>query len=155
MKHSGYTRRSSLIFFLSIVVFGVSLIAGVSSAQARYAAIVMDADNGRVLYAVNPDTRNYPASLTKMMTLYMLFEALERGRLTLSRKLSVSRRAAGISPTKLGLKKGETIAVEVSALKGEGIDDLLENLIVVAEIGELKADPDRDAAPQHRRRECR
>jgi len=116
MKHSGYTRRSSLIFFLSIVVFGVSLIAGVSSAQARYAAIVMDADNGRVLYAVNPDTRNYPASLTKMMTLYMLFEALERGRLTLSRKLSVSRRAAGISPTKLGLKKGETIAVEALIL---------------------------------------
>ena len=46
-------------------------------AFARYAAIVLDADTGRVLHAANPDTRNYPASLTKMMTLYLVFDALE------------------------------------------------------------------------------
>ncbi len=95
---------------------GIALIAGTPSAQARYAAIVLDADNGRVLYAANPDTRNHPASLTKMMTLYMVFEALESGRLTLQKKLVVSRRASGVSPSKLGLKKGEVITVEAVIL---------------------------------------
>ncbi len=132
MKKLNYTLKSGLLFFLFIILSGISLIAGASSAQARYAAIVMDADNGRVLYAANPDTRNYPASLTKMMTLYMLFEALERGRLTLSQRLAVSRRAAGISPAKLGLKKGETIAVEalILALVTKSANDAA---VVVAE----------------------
>lgn len=104
--------------FFRSTVFGLAIAAlalfwlQASPAQARYAAIVIDADNGRVLHAVNPDTQKYPASLTKMMTLYLVFEALESGRLKLDTPLSVSRRAEGMSPSKLDLKSGDTISVE-------------------------------------------
>jgi D-alanyl-D-alanine carboxypeptidase len=84
---------------------------GAAPADARYASIVVEADSGRVLHAVNADTRNFPASLTKMMTLYLAFEALDSGRLKMSQKLRVSRVAAGRSPSKLGLRRGQTIAV--------------------------------------------
>ncbi len=80
-------------------------------AAARYASIVIEAGSGKVLHAVNADTRNFPASLTKMMTLYLTFEALDAGRLELGRKLRVSRVAAGRSPSKLGLRRGQTISV--------------------------------------------
>ncbi len=80
-------------------------------ALARYASIVVDADTGRVLHAENADTRNYPASLTKMMTLYLVFEALDDHRLSLRQRLPVSRRAAGQAPSRLGLDSGETIRV--------------------------------------------
>jgi D-alanyl-D-alanine carboxypeptidase len=78
---------------------------------ARYAALVMDSRTGEVLYSRNADTKLYPASLTKIMTLYMAFDALNRGQLRLNQKLSVSARAAGQAPTKLGLKRGGTITV--------------------------------------------
>jgi len=81
-------------------------------AQAKYAAFVMDADTGKVLYNTNADTRNYPASLTKMMTLFMLFEALENKKVTLDTKMRVSRRATWQPPSRLGLKRGSTIRVE-------------------------------------------
>ncbi len=80
-------------------------------ALARYASIVVDANTGQVLHAENADTRNYPASLTKMMTLYLAFEALDDHRLTLRQRLRVSRRAAGQAPSKLGLEAGGTIRV--------------------------------------------
>ncbi|MFQ5954924.1 MAG: serine hydrolase [Kiloniellales bacterium] len=86
------------------------------AAFARYASIVIDADTGRVLHAENADTRNYPASLTKLMTLYLAFEALDDGRLALGQRLQVSRRAAGQAPSKLGLKPGETITVRDAIL---------------------------------------
>ncbi len=91
-------------------------LAQIPQAQARYAALVMEADSGRVLYEVNADTRNYPASLTKMMTLYLLFEALEEGRLKANQPLAVSRRAAGMPASKLGLKRGQSIRVEDAIL---------------------------------------
>lgn len=97
---------------LGILVLAVSLFVTANAAEARYASIVIDADTGQVLHAANQDTRNYPASLTKMMTLYMAFEALETGKLTLNKKLKVSRRAAGMPPSKLGLKRGQTIRAE-------------------------------------------
>lgn len=81
-------------------------------AFAKYASIVIDARTGQVLHQVNADTRNYPASLTKMMTLYMTFEALSEGRLKLDQMLPVSRTAAGRSATKLGLRRGEKIKVQ-------------------------------------------
>ena len=84
---------------------------GANPAEARYASIVIDAGSGKVLHAVNADTRNFPASLTKMMTLYLAFEALDSGRLDLAQKLRVSRIAAGRSPSKLGLRRGQTITV--------------------------------------------
>lgn len=83
-----------------------------SSAQAKYASFVMDADTGRVLHSVNADTRNYPASLTKMMTLFMLFEALEAKKVTMDTKMRVSRRATWQPPSRLGVKAGSSIRVE-------------------------------------------
>ncbi|MEM7224023.1 MAG: D-alanyl-D-alanine carboxypeptidase [Pseudomonadota bacterium] len=87
-----------------------------SLAQAKYASIVVDFRTGQVLHQVNADTRNYPASLTKMMTLYMTFEALQTGKLSLKQKLIVSRRAAGMPASKLGLRRGSTITVEQAIL---------------------------------------
>lgn len=80
-------------------------------AAARYASIVIDATTGRVLHSVNPDSRKHPASLTKMMTLYLLFEALRNGKLTPDQMLRVSYIASRRTPSKLGLKKGERISV--------------------------------------------
>lgn len=97
-----------------LVIFALCCLIGLlgsTSADARYASIVVDAGTGKVLHAVNADTRNFPASLTKMMTLYLAFEALDSGRLDLAQKLRVSRTAAGRSPSKLGLKRGQTITV--------------------------------------------
>jgi D-alanyl-D-alanine carboxypeptidase len=86
-------------------------VTAATQAEARYASIVVEAESGRVLHAVNADTLNFPASLTKMMTLYLAFEALDGGKLDLGRKLRVSRVAAGRSPSKLGLRRGQTITV--------------------------------------------
>src|SRR5262245_14838783 len=76
-----------------------------------YAAIVVDANTGSVLHAASADATRHPASLTKIMTLYMLFERLEAGRLALDSQLRVSEYAADQSPTKLGLREGSTISV--------------------------------------------
>jgi D-alanyl-D-alanine carboxypeptidase len=83
----------------------------------KYSAIVVDTATGKVLYQYAPDTQRYPASLTKMMTLYVMFEELERGRFKLTTPLRVSALAQRQSPTKLGLRAGETITVE-DAIKG-------------------------------------
>jgi len=66
----------------------------------------MDARTGEVLHARNADTRLHPASLTKMMTLYVVFEAIRRGELSLDTKVKISRKAAAEQPSKLGLKAG-------------------------------------------------
>ncbi len=76
------------------------------------ASIVLDADTGRVLSEENPDAQTYPASLTKMMTLYLTFEALNTGRLRLDQLLPVSVNAASKQPTKLGLRVGDSVDVQ-------------------------------------------
>jgi D-alanyl-D-alanine carboxypeptidase len=73
--------------------------------------IVVDAENGKALAERNADTQNYPASLTKMMTLYLLFEAVEQGKVKLDQQFTVSHWAAAQAPSKLGLIDGQTIAV--------------------------------------------
>ncbi len=88
-----------------------TMLFATADVQARYATIVIDFETGEVIKEVNADTRNYPASLVKMMTLYMAFEALHLGNLTLDQELPVSRRATGMPPSRLGLKKGGTIKV--------------------------------------------
>lgn len=80
-----------------------------------YAAVVLDVRTGRVLHETGGRSLRYPASLTKMMTLYLLFEALEAGRLSPSTPLTVSANAASRPPTKLGLKPGSTITVDMAA----------------------------------------
>ena len=80
-----------------------------SETSGRYAAFVVDAKTGRVLYAKNADAPRHPASLTKMMTLYVLFEELEKGRFSLSSRFRVSQHASSQNPTKLGLRPGDEI----------------------------------------------
>ena len=99
---------------------------------APYADIVVDANSGAVLHATNPDARRHPASLTKIMTLYLLFEQLEAGKLKLDSPLKVSAEAAGQTPTKLGLKPGSTLAVE-DAIKGMVTRSANDAAVVVAE----------------------
>ena len=80
-------------------------------AAAKYSSIVIEEKSGAVLHAVNPDTRHYPASLTKMMTLYLVFEALDAKRFTLDSRITVSRRAARQPASKLDLKPRERISI--------------------------------------------
>ncbi len=77
-----------------------------------FAAIVVDANSGRTLYGVNENELRHPASITKVMTLYLLFEQLDKGALTLQSQIPVSEHAAAQEPSKLGLEPGQTISVE-------------------------------------------
>ncbi|MBI1201373.1 MAG: peptidase M15 [Rhodopseudomonas sp.] len=79
-----------------------------------YASIVVDSNTGAVMQATNADSPRHPASLTKMMTLYLLFERLEAGKIKLNSELPVSAHAAAQAPSKLGLKPGDTIKVETA-----------------------------------------
>ncbi len=84
-----------------------------TNAEARvYADIIVDAVTGEVLRSRSPDAQAYPASLTKMMTLYLLFEAVQNGKLRLDSKMTASARAAGMPATNLSLRPGQTITVE-------------------------------------------
>jgi D-alanyl-D-alanine carboxypeptidase len=87
-----------------------------AEAKPASAAIIVDADSGAVLYASRSKTRTYPASLTKMMTLYLLFEAIDAKRMELDDLLPVSAHAAKQPATDLGLAKGQQIAVEKAIL---------------------------------------
>jgi D-alanyl-D-alanine carboxypeptidase len=99
-----------------IVAIAVLLAAGVgaSAASSKYAAIVVDANTGKTLFSANADVPRSPASLTKMMTLYLVFEALNSGKLKLSSRVPFSAQAAAEPPTKLGVKAGNSIAVETA-----------------------------------------
>ncbi|MDQ0504792.1 D-alanyl-D-alanine carboxypeptidase [Xanthobacter agilis] len=95
-------------------------------------AIVVDANTGRVLYEDDADALRHPASVTKVMTLYLLFEQIEAGRLKLSSDLPVSAKAAAQSPTKLGLRPGSTLEVE-DAIKGIVTRSANDAAVVIAE----------------------
>src|SRR5205085_2740724 len=97
-----------------------------------YSAIVVDANSGTVMHSSNADALRHPASLTKIMTLYLLFERLEAGKLKLESPLKVSENAAEQDPTKLGLKEGTTISVE-DAIKGIITRSANDAAVVVAE----------------------
>ena len=97
-----------------------------------YAAIVVDDKSGFVLHEVSADEPRHPASLTKVMTLYLMFEQLEDGKLNLDTPLPISSRAAMQNPTKLGLKANQTIKVE-DAIKGLVTKSANDAAVVVAE----------------------
>jgi D-alanyl-D-alanine carboxypeptidase len=103
-----------------------------SSYNPPYASIVVDANSGKVMAAENADSRRHPASLTKIMTLYLLFEQLEAGKIKLSTELPVSAHAAAQAPSKLGLKPGQTIDVgtAISAIVTKSANDVA---VIVAE----------------------
>ena len=109
------SRVSLTRLVLSAFVALISLFSA-SPADARYTSIIIDATSGTVIHNDNADVRNYPASLTKMMTLYLTFEALNSKRLTLDQEVSVSQRAENQAPSKLGLHAGDTIRVESAIL---------------------------------------
>lgn len=82
----------------------------------RYAGIVVDAESGQILYSENADSVRHPASLAKLMTLYLLFEAIDAGRFSMDSELAVSQQAARQPASKLGLKAGGTISVRDAIL---------------------------------------
>lgn len=120
--------------FLALVTALLSMVAttGTASANSKYAALVIHADTGDILFDRYSTQKRYPASLTKMMTLYLLFEQLEEGKVTLETKLTVSRNAASMPASKLGIDAGETITVEdaIHALVIKSANDIA---VVVAE----------------------
>ncbi|WP_170414699.1 D-alanyl-D-alanine carboxypeptidase family protein [Ruegeria atlantica] len=94
-----------LIAFLWLLSF-----APLQGFAAPYAAMVIDARTGEVLHSRNADTRLHPASLTKMMTLYIAFEAVRNGEITLDTPVRITKKASSEPPSKLGLRTGQTIA---------------------------------------------
>ena len=94
-----------------VIVTLVCGLAPVLALAAPFAAYVMDARTGQVLYSKNADTRLHPASLTKMVTLYIVFDAIERGEVSLDTIVTVSKNAASKPPSRLGLKAGQKIAL--------------------------------------------
>lgn len=85
------------------------VVTPLKTVAAPYAAFVIDARSGKVLHSRNADTRLHPASLTKMMTLYIAFEAINRGEISLDTKVKISKHAASQPPSRLGLKPGQRI----------------------------------------------
>ena len=106
--------------------------ARVEDYSPPFASIVVDGNSGSVLQAASPDALRHPASLTKVMTLYLLFERLEAGRLKLDSALKISEHASDQAPTKLGLKPGQTISVE-DAIKGIVTKSANDAAVAVAE----------------------
>lgn len=94
----------------------ISATASPASADPKYAGIVVDARSGKVLYSEDADSLRYPASLTKMMTLYLTFEALEAKRISLTTSVPVSKNAAAEPPSKLGVRAGGSVTVEQAIL---------------------------------------
>jgi D-alanyl-D-alanine carboxypeptidase len=94
--------------------------------EPPYAAIVVETNSGEVLEAANADSLRHPASLTKIMTLYVLFEQLNAGKLRLDSRLTISAHAAAQEPTKLGLAPGQTIEVEdaIKAIVTKSANDI-------------------------------
>ena len=125
------------VFGFGLAVAAVALISAPALARSarstaaaidspRYASIVIDANSGATLREANADSLRHPASLTKIMTLYMLFERLESGKLKLNSPIAISEEAASQSPTKLGLKPGQFILVEdaIKALVTKSANDI-------------------------------
>jgi D-alanyl-D-alanine carboxypeptidase len=104
----------------------------VVSSSASYADIVIDAESGEILHSTDPDKLRHPASLTKMMTLYLTFQALEAGRVGLNQYLPVSANAAEQPPSKLGLRPGQRIRLE-DAILGLVTESANDVAVVLAE----------------------
>ena len=100
--------------------------AATFTGASNYAALVVDAKTGRTLYEANPDAIRFPASVTKVMTLYLVFEDLDRGRIRLDSQLTMSSRCAAMAPSKLGIRPGQTIDVEdgIKALVTKSANDV-------------------------------
>ena len=119
-------------FRRAAIALAAVLCAASPAWASKYASIVIDMETGQVLHDRDADETRHPASLTKVMTLYLVFDAIESGKLKLSDRLTVSKAAARAQPSKLGLKAGTTIKVEdaIRALVTKSANDVA---IVIAE----------------------
>jgi len=133
MSRSGqvWRIRGSALFAVALALLLLSAIRPTAAAPTS-SAIVIDAASGQVLLQSNADAPAYPASLTKMMTLYLLFEALKKGEVKLDQPLPVSSTAASMPPTNLALVAGDTISVQ-NAIQGMIIRSANDVAVVVAE----------------------
>lgn len=105
---NGLGLRAGVLLAFAVIL---SVLVAMPGRSAPFASFVIDARTGEVLHAENADTRLHPASLTKMMTLYIAFQAVENGEITLDTMITVSRHAAAEPPSKLGLRPGQKIAL--------------------------------------------
>ena len=121
----------SLMLVAALVVVPATSPA-VAQENTRYAAIVVDAESGEVLFARHADSRRYPASITKVMTLYLTFEALTEGRVKLDDVITVSPRAASQPPSKLGLAAGQTITLD-NAMRATAVRSANDMAMAIAE----------------------
>ncbi len=118
--------------FFKVCMFALATVVMTSasvqqaSANPKYSGIVIDAKTGKILYSDDPDGLRYPASLTKMMTLYLTFEALSAGRISLDSKVPVSANASKEPPSKLGVRAGGSVTVEqaIKALVTRSANDM-------------------------------
>ncbi|MDX8497032.1 D-alanyl-D-alanine carboxypeptidase [Mesorhizobium sp. VK4C] len=116
---SGFVSKSPFsIKAIMVAALAVTIVAAdvASALAAKSAAIVVDAKTGKVLYSADANGRRYPASLTKMMTLYLTFEALAKGRISKNTPVPYSAHAAAEPPTKLGVRAGGSVPVETAIL---------------------------------------
>jgi D-alanyl-D-alanine carboxypeptidase len=130
-------RPSSLVAYIVTLAVTIALTAssawaGGLTTELKYAAIVVDANSGEVLYAKKADSPRYPASITKVMTLYLAFEAISQGRLHLNEYITVSGHAASQPPTKLGIRSGETIQVD-DAIRATAVKSANDMAVALAE----------------------
>lgn len=95
----------------AVICAATTASAAINTTSGKYAALVINSDTGEVMYARNADVKRFPASLTKMMTLYMVFDALEKGELDINERMKVSKFAASQPQTNISLIQGETIPV--------------------------------------------
>ncbi|WP_337996951.1 D-alanyl-D-alanine carboxypeptidase family protein [Oleispirillum naphthae] len=128
----GAFRRGAAVRVIALLALACFWLAGAPDATAKYAAFVIDANTGRTLYADGADVQNHPASLTKMMTLYLLFEDLQAGHITLRSPLTVTARAERQPPSSLGLHKGQIIPVH-TAIEALVIKSANDVAVTVAE----------------------
>ena len=129
-----------MIRMVILVVLGFVIALPGESRAERYAAFVADMETGEVLHARRADSIRYPASLTKLMTLYMTFEAIEAGELTLETPLTASAEAASRPASELGLAAGDTLSVE-NAIRALVVQSANDVAVVLAEhLGGTEAD---------------
>ena len=151
MLRTTLASRALRAFALGLITVSTTIILTTDSADARrrgrhhvrhqearssyspsFASIIVDGNSGAVLQSSNPDASRHPASLTKIMTLYLLFERLEAGKMTIDTQMDVSEFASDQAPTKLGLKPGQTLRVE-DAIKGLVTRSANDAAVVIAE----------------------
>ena len=111
---NNYSMRLIKLIFNSIFILFFIVIS--SSAKAKYASFIINENTKRIYHNTNADTRNYPASLTKIMTLYMVFDALKNKKISMNTKFKISKRAARQPPSKLNLSAGSSITVKNAIL---------------------------------------